>query len=203
MKVYENRELRILPFTGENFFKQYDVTTNYYCWFSNQLVTRYNDHGLTPMTDSDFKSFFAAIENKDVICGAIVDKKKNIHVGNVSLQSFNQINRSCELAIIIGEPSFWGKGIATRACAVMIYHAFNFLNIHRVWSGTGANNIGMQKVFNKLGFEQESVFRQAKFSNGKHVDILQYSLIRRDYDYLIDTDTLLSKIVNEFIIKGE
>lgn len=205
MKCYFGEKISIVPFT-KGFYSALNKnnSTSYFKWFSDQKVTKYNDHGLVPMLSSDFESFFNAIENREIICAAIIyvdqdidgNVDKRIHIGNCSLQGINQINRSCEFSIIIGESDFWNKGYATRAMSVMLYHAFNHLNMHRVWSGTTEPNKGMQKIFEKLGFIKESIFREAKFLGGKYVDIYQYSMLKQEFD----DNEKVKEILKEFVV---
>lgn len=206
MKIYENKNIKIMPFTREIYdsifiiskklMSNTDIFTNYKNWFSDQKVTKYNDHGVTPKTRKEFDSFFDAIGNNQIICGAIIDIHNNIHIGNCTLQNINWINQSCEFSIIIGESDYWGLGIATKALCVMLYHGFNNLNMNRIWSGTTELNKGMLKVFEKLNFYHESIFREAKYSNGDYVDIHQYAMLRREFK----TNENIKLILSEFII---
>lgn len=206
MKIYEGNSIVIFPFDRRSYESmKRNKATNYDRWFLDQKVTQFNDHGLTPMTEDDMNNFFNAIDNGEIICSAIGEKKGEDektgntiihHVGNCTLQSINQVNRSCEFAIIIGEVSSWGKGCATKALAVMLHFAFNVLNMNRVWSGTTILNKGMLRVFVKLGFTQESVFRDGKFVNGKYIEIWQYSMLKKEFD----KNEKIQEILKEFVI---
>jgi RimJ/RimL family protein N-acetyltransferase len=81
------------------------------------------------------------------------------------------------VAIYIGETSAWGKGVATDAIDLMCQHGFNRLGLHRIWSGTAETNTGMNRVFDKVGFQREGVFRDGMFLNGRFVNIICWSLL--------------------------
>lgn len=98
-------------------------------------------------------------------------------VGNCSLQSFNWINRSAEMAIVIGDRSVWGKGVASWAWEQMIYHGFMVLGLHRLWSGTSVENVGMIRVFEKCEMLREGTFCEAKWSRGRFIDVVEYAII--------------------------
>jgi RimJ/RimL family protein N-acetyltransferase len=102
-------------------------------------------------------------------------------VGNCALQSINWVNRSVEIAIVIGDKNYWGKGIATKAIAHMVRHAFLRLGMHRVWSGTAVTNQAMQRTFTQLAFTKEARFREAMFLNGNYEDVLVFSILSREY----------------------
>jgi [ribosomal protein S5]-alanine N-acetyltransferase len=173
--IYEGKKIE-LAFFDEQFLENND--SNYYDWFYNPLVTKNNSHGLFPYSKTKQRKFFDAINNGEIIVFAIIDKCTQTHIGNVSLQSLNYINRSAEIAIVIGETAFWGKGCGLEACHLTIEHAFNKLGLNRVWSGTLDTNIGMQKVFERLGFVKEGIFKEGSFQNGEFHDIIAYGITR-------------------------
>ena len=64
-----------------------------------------------------------------------------------------------ELAVLIGDPSAWGKGVAREAERQACIHAFNELGTHRVHAEIPATNQAAQKVVTFLGFRQEGLLR--------------------------------------------
>lgn len=194
--IYTKDNIRIRPFTVN------DTTGPWKNWMNDPDVTRYNSHGLFP-AQKDIDKFIANIySDTHVIWAVEYDEEKetsclervlnelsmswpsaNLHIGNVSLQSIDFINRSAELAIVIGNKKYWAMGISTIVCDMVIKHAFEKLNLNRVWTGTSAENIGMQQVCKKLGMQKEGVFRQGMFSNGYFVDVFTYGVLRKDIFY--------------------
>jgi len=190
--IYTEKEVTIRP------LKKEDLIGNYLTWMDSPIVSKYNSHGLFPQSEKELEEFRQSLDSKNKIVWAILVKKASqysgvaeIHIGNVSIQSINTINRSGELAIVIGEPHYYKKGIGTIACKLAITHAFDKLNLHRIWTGTAATNIGMQKVAEKLGMKKEGVFRDAVFLNGQYVDVLEYGILRLEWKLNISTSSNL------------
>ncbi len=157
--------------------------TNYYDWFGDEKVNEFNSHGLFPQSQKELTDFFNRCENdKSLSSFMIIDKATNKHIGQCSLQRIDYINRSAEFAIVIGELDYHGKGIATECLQKLFEHGFLKLGLNRIWSGTSILNIGMQKVFEKCGFKQEGIYRQAQFLNGSLKDIICYALLRSEWD---------------------
>lgn len=102
---------------------------------------------------------------------------KDVVFGRISLEDISYVNQSAELKIII-RPDSHRKGIGYEACKLLIDHAFNQLNLHKIYAGTLESNIAFQKLAEKLGFVQEGVRKEAVWKNGKHVNIIEYGLIR-------------------------
>lgn len=170
-------------------FNASHITPQYLDWFDDVEVTKYNSHGAFPYNEERVKQFLQDIESEKILVWAINYKRfidstgcntyeKIIHVGNVSLQKINWINRSAEIAILIGDKTHWGKGIGMAACNIVLNHAFNALNMSRVWTGTAATNIGMQKICESLGMQKEATFRQGVFLNGRYEDVYCYGTIK-------------------------
>ncbi|MFA5396586.1 MAG: GNAT family protein [Methanogenium sp.] len=181
---YENDNYGLIPFV-----EWMADESNYQSWFHDREVTKYNSHGLFPYTKEKMKSFLSSINNEHNVTYAIYEKRDKTgpfttekHIGNVSLQSISWVNRSAELAIIIGDKDTKGKGIGTQICAIMLYHAFYKLGLNRVWSGTSEHNAGMNRVFEKLYFIKEGVFKQGMWSNGMFVDVNCYRILEEEFN---------------------
>ena len=132
---YHSEKVKIRPFTKE------DVTPRYRSWFNDSETTRHNTHGLFPYTPEQSQAFIAALEgdrsriiwaielktditdkySTDFIPGTTAARRvyEWQHVGNVSLQSINLLNRSAELAIVIGEAKARCKGIGLQVCPIL------------------------------------------------------------------------------------
>lgn len=76
--------------------------------------------------------------------------------------------------------SAWGQGIATEAGAAVVEQAFHRLDLHRVEAYVATGNRASQCVVEKLGFTREGIARELEFVNGRYLDHVQYSLLRRD-----------------------
>ena len=177
--IYGTDRFDLIPFVD---ILDSDFKTNYMKWMHDQEVTKHNSHGLFPYAQKDREAFYESLRNNKIICWAVMAIGPEVgaykHIGNISLQSINWINRSAEFAIVIGEKDYWGKGYATEALQILITHGFEKLNLHRIWSGTAATNKGMQKVFNKLGMKNEAKFKDGMFLNGEYVDVVAYAIVK-------------------------
>jgi len=105
-----------------------------------------------------------------------------IFVGTVKIDKINDVNKSGEFGIMIGEKEFWGRNIGEKACRILIKYAFDELKLNRIWGGTDENNIAMQRIFTKCGFQIEGRIRQVIFNNGKYSDNIQFSLLKSDLE---------------------
>ena len=155
-----------------------DIEGNYPKWFDDPEVCKYNDHVPFTKTKQDFIDYVKKVsESKNDYVFAICDVKNDKHVGNISLQKINHNYRNGELAIIIGERDYWGKGVGGEAWRLLMDFGFNVLKLHRLYCGTHEENLGMQKIALSCGMKEEGRLKHAIFKNNKYSDAILYSYI--------------------------
>jgi RimJ/RimL family protein N-acetyltransferase len=162
--------------------EQEDLTRNYSQWLNDEDVCRYNSHAIFPNTAFKMQEYFDfAQTSTTTVVLAVVTRRGDVHIGNVSLQNIDWVVRSAEFAIIIGEKKYWNKGYASESAALIINYAFERLNLNRCHCGTSIKNIGMQRLAEKLGMQKEGVRRSAMYKMGGYVDVVEYGLLREEW----------------------
>ncbi|MFL5871610.1 MAG: GNAT family N-acetyltransferase [Solirubrobacterales bacterium] len=86
-----------------------------------------------------------------------------------------------ELAVLVGEPSAWGKGVAREAERQACNHAFSDHGAHRIHAEIPATNVPAQKVVTFLGFRQEGVMRAAIRRGNEAIDNQVWGLLPEDF----------------------
>lgn len=159
-----------------------DVDGNYGYWLNDPEVCRFNAHHRFPYAKDDLTDYIEGLRGAhDRLVLAIIDREGDQHVGNISLQSIDPLERSAEFAIVIGEKTAWGKGFSKEAARLIIGHGFTELNLHRIYCGTSADNLPMQKLALSMGFSLEGRRREALYKSGAYRDILEYGLLRWEW----------------------
>jgi len=175
-----------LPFlVGKKFYlreiRKEDLNETYQQWLNDEDVCAYNSHHRFPNYRENMVSYYKnVIKSNSNLILAIIDKKTDLHIGNVSLQEIDKINRSAEFAIIIGNKKYWGRGVGEEVGKLIISHGFKQLNLQRIYCGTADNNLGMQKLAKKLGFKKEGVSRSGLYKNGQYYDIINYGVLKNE-----------------------
>lgn len=158
-----------------------DLTDRYLQWLNDEEVSRFNSHAVFPNTPEKMRQFYDSINPQKQVVLAIIERTSDLHVGNVSLQAINWINRSAEFAILLGDKNFWGKGIGHAASQLIVKYGFERLNLHRIYCGTIAGNTGMEKLAQKLRMIEEGRRREAVYKNGTYHDVIEYGVLREEY----------------------
>ena len=113
--------------------------------------------------DKNWYNDYLANRDKSVRLAILADDK---YVGNVNLTQINNIHRSAEFSILIGESNFRGKGIGSHSSLEILNHGFKNLGLQRIWLSVLASNEAASNLYKKMGFEEEGVLRKAIFKNG-------------------------------------
>lgn len=163
-----------------------DLTTKYRDWFNDEEVCQFNSHHRFPNYNEDMHAYYeTTIRSHENLILAICDNETDTHVGNVSLQGINLLDRSAEFAIVIGEKTSRNRGVGVEVMQLILRHAFDQLNLNRVYCGTADNNIGMQRLALSTGFVEEGRSRQALFKNGAFHDIIHYGVLAHEYKAIV------------------
>lgn len=86
-----------------------------------------------------------------------------------------------ELAVLVGEPSAWGRGVAREAERQACIEAFRVHGAHRVHAEIPATNVAAQKVVTSLGFQREGVMRKAIRRGSEAVDNQVWGLLPDEF----------------------
>lgn len=151
-------------------------------YFSKELVMQYYD--LSP-----FKSIEEAIEmintwHKRTERGEGyrwgITLKDSTVIGTCGFHNISKEHNRAELGYDL-HPDYWGKGIATEACAALIEHGFEQLQYHRIEAYIDPLHTASRRVLHKVGMKTEGCLRDYFFEKGEFVDAEILSIIN-NYD---------------------
>ena len=86
-----------------------------------------------------------------------------------------------ELAVLVGEPSAWGKGVAREAERQACNRAFSEYEAHRIHAEIPATNEAAQKVVTFLGFRHEGTMKAAIVRGDERIDNQVWGLLPEDF----------------------
>ncbi len=86
-----------------------------------------------------------------------------------------------ELAVLVGDPSAWGQGVAGEAERQACVAAFRDHGAHRIHAEIPATNVPAQHVVTRLGFRQEGAMRAAIIRGEERVDNQIWGLLPEEF----------------------
>lgn len=152
-------------------------------WRSNPEIGIYDQHGfLRPLNGERIDAWCERImASTDSYTFVVKDEASGAYIGTCALMNVDLKNRLCELAIVIGEPDFWGKGYGKLIMAELCRLAFEQLNVRKLYLHVFGYNQRAIKMYERFGFQLEGTFKEELYRDGAYHDILRYGLFRRDY----------------------
>lgn len=89
-------------------------------------------------------------------------------------------NYRCEIGYMI-LPEYNGKGITTEAVKLALQYGFDELQMHSIEAIIDPENIASEHVLLKNGFVKEAHILENEYYDGKFIDTVIYSLLKRNF----------------------
>jgi RimJ/RimL family protein N-acetyltransferase len=132
-----------------------------------------------PVHEPDHRAWFDAIRRRtDVVVFGIRSMPTDELIGSCQLTRIDRRHRTAELQIRIGPANARGHGAGTEAVRLLLLHAFQDLDVHRVQLHVLATNLPAIRAYEKAGFRREGVLREAAYIAGRRIDLVVMGVLR-------------------------
>lgn len=145
-----------------------------------QDTTEFMLTGSYPMRWIDSKAVWDKERAAGDVLFSIYDTFGNF-IGICGLHGLRDIYHSAELRILIFDKDSIGKGLGTCAVKSLVGYGFERLNLHRIWLGVNADNVGAVKCYSKCGFQEEGRLREDIYYHGKYADVIRMGILKREW----------------------
>ena len=112
---------------------------------------------------------------------AIIEKKEHKLIGNCGFFNINDIHRSAEVGIFVGDKNYWGKGYGTEALTLLIDFGFNARNYHSIYLSVYEFNSRAIRSYEKIGFKRVGVRREAIHIGGKKYGVIIMDVLQSEF----------------------
>jgi RimJ/RimL family protein N-acetyltransferase len=151
-------------------------------WFNDPDVLRFLQR-YRPMTHNEEIEFLHRLsESQTDLALGIVPRAEERLVGVTGLHLVDLRNRHAAFGICIGDKAAWSKGYGSEATRLVVRHAFDTMNLNRVWLHVYEYNPRAARVYQKVGFRQEGRLRQDTFRDGRYWDTVVMGVLREEWE---------------------
>jgi RimJ/RimL family protein N-acetyltransferase len=159
-----------------------DDLKNVMAWINNPVVTRYLA-SMRPWSVVEERAWMdRAMRNDDPAAVTyVIESADGEYAGSVGLMSIDGRNRNAEVGIVIARPEDWGRGLGTEAMVLMLRHAFEEMNLHRVMLRVFTFNERAVRSYLKIGFVEEGRMRQNLYRHGAWHDTVLMAVLADDF----------------------
>jgi ribosomal-protein-alanine N-acetyltransferase len=152
------------------------LSQEYVDWLNDNQVNQFLETGGN-YTSEMLKDFLTNVSNQDMYFWAIKDKLDDQHIGNIKIDPINFKHGWGEYGILIGDQSYWGKGVGFEVSRTVIDFCFEGnLNLRKINLGVRAENNAAIALYNKLGFEVEGVYKKHSVTSAGFDDVLRMAI---------------------------
>ena len=110
---------------------------------------------------------------------AIIDKKTNEFIGWTGLKFVTDLTNNHQNYYDVGYRlirKYWGQGIATETAIVSLDYAFNILKVEEVFAAASCENVGSNKILQKIGLNLIETFFH------EDIECNWYKIDKNDYE---------------------
>jgi RimJ/RimL family protein N-acetyltransferase len=140
------------------------------CLVASRLLTHSEENEWLAMNSRAGNVFFTAY-----------DKESGAPIGSTGFMFFDQVARSAEFGILIGEKEYQNRGYGTEATVLTIDYGFNILNLASIFLRVHSFNERAIKVYEKVGFKKIGLRRRAYFVGGQYYDDLFMDILQDEF----------------------
>lgn len=158
------------------------ASSNWYGWFNDEeLCKTLQQHYFPNTLDLQLEFYEKNIANSGSklqlgICK--IDDPKLL--GIISLNNIDFINRKTEISAVIGEVEGRNINIFREACMLICDHAFNSLNMNKIYGGSISKEL-VDLMCRFLKGKREGIARSDIFKHGKYHDAHLYGILREEF----------------------
>lgn len=176
--MYEGQLVRLRAFENSDLMHLVDFSSDY------QVMRGASGGILYPATVDDEAR--AMSNNTSYTAGeyqfAIETLQDRRFIGKCGFTKVNWKNRTGELAILIGDPAYRGKGFGADAIQRLCAFGFEELNLHKIKALVFDFNEAALRCYEKSGFHREAVLKQEIYREGAYHDVVAMARFRHTED---------------------
>ncbi|MEY4038208.1 MAG: hypothetical protein RIR67_518 [Bacteroidota bacterium] len=120
------------------------------------------------------------VNNNILLNWAITTKEEDKLIGMIGFYRMKPENYRAEVGYILSA-EFHGQGIITEALERIIQFGFDEMKLNSIEAVIDPENYGSEKVLLKNNFVKEGHFKEHTFFEGKFLDSVFYSLLKKNY----------------------
>ena len=133
---------------------EHDVTERYLGWLNDNEAQKFITTAASYQTISSLKKYVVdRIGRDDVLFLGIFDSLDGFHVGNIKYEPINVFLGYAVMGILIGEPTYRGKGVATEVLHASAEWLKRNRSIGQILLGVSNENRAAVRAYQRAGFQ--------------------------------------------------
>ena len=153
----------------------------YALWLNNYDIAKYLNQFTKTITVEGEKDYLSRTGTNSYDF-AIIDKETNELIGSISLMSVNNVSRTAELGIFIGDENHLSRGYGSEAIKLLLDFGFKHANLNNIMLKVISFNKRALKAYEKCGFKVYGTWPKAEYVNGEYHDLIYMYILKDDFN---------------------
>ncbi len=160
----------------EPFSEHHLMDPSYRAWLADREVVKYlgRPEYFSGVTFDEIQAYVERLWVNDR-CSffAVYERADAVFVGTTKVtfgEKSGPVPDVADVGVMIGQRSYWGKGLATDALHASCHHAFKTGAARKLTAGAMSANIAVIRAFHRIGFVEEGRLRRQFLLDGMHFD---------------------------------
>jgi [ribosomal protein S5]-alanine N-acetyltransferase len=150
---------------------------------SNQEVTKYLSYDHKNIEDAEkyIQNKIEKYNQGECMIWGIEYKENRKYIGACGFTHWDTENGCAEIAYSLAQ-DYWGNGIMTEIVNVLFQFGFEKMQLNRIEARCWSENDKSVRIMEKSNMQFEGIFREQLYVKGKYRDIKMYSILKREFD---------------------
>ena len=154
---------------------------NFYDWINDFEVMKFLGKPYKPIPKDKEKELLQKMLSDDSNVVFAIETSDGRHIGVTGLHKIAHFDGTAVTGTFIGDKNYWSRGYGTDAKMLLLWYAFNVLNLRRINSRVISFNKRSLKCQLKCGYKVEGVMKKEVWKNGRYYDLITLAVFRRDW----------------------
>lgn len=160
-------------------FEPTDLTAQYIAWLNDPQVVRWSNQRFARHDRASCERFLGSFDHGPNHFLSIRESASGLALGTATAY-VSPHHGTADAGILLGERSFWGKGLGQDAWDTLIGWLSAQPTLRKISAGTLACNLPMLRLMERSGMALEGIRRRQEIVEGREEDILLYAKFPRD-----------------------
>ncbi len=158
-----------------------DDASKYVAWLNNYDIAKFLRQYTNNINLENEKDYLLK-EEPNSYHFAIVDKETDELIGSIGLMNVDNISRTAELGIFIGDEDHLSRGYGSDAIKLLLNFGFNHANLNNIMLNALSFNKRALKAYEKCGFKLFGTWPKACYGEGEYHDLVFMYILKDDFN---------------------
>lgn len=111
-------------------------------------------------------------------------------LGLIGLRQIIADNQSACIYIVIGDKSYWGRGLMYSSHMLLLDYTFREMKLHKIWCNVLQHNVASCITLKKIGFQIDGLLRDEFLRANQFYSVYRMSILSDEFNRTVEKSQL-------------